>query len=83
MSRPAGERDVLVMTGVVIETHRGDFYTVDAQFGASKRRVLCKRTGRLNIHRIRVDVGDSVELEVSPYDLTRGRITRRGPPRGK
>ena len=39
--------------------------------------VLATMAGRMRRHRIRVLAGDRVTLEVSPYDLTRGRITFR------
>jgi translation initiation factor IF-1 len=70
--------DVITMTGVVVEQHRGDIYVVDCQLGALRRRVLAKRSGRLNVHKIRVIPGDIVEVEVSPYSLDRGRIVYRG-----
>ena len=34
-------------------------------------------SGRLRMHKIRISVGDDVKVEVSPYDLTKGRIIRR------
>jgi translation initiation factor IF-1 len=39
--------------------------------------VLATISGRMRQHNIKVLAGDAVELEFSPYDLTRGRITRR------
>jgi translation initiation factor IF-1 len=39
--------------------------------------VLATLNGRMRQHNIKVLTGDTVELEFSPYDLTRGRITRR------
>jgi translation initiation factor IF-1 len=39
--------------------------------------VLAVLTGRMRQNNIKVLLGDEVELEFSPYDLTRGRITRR------
>jgi translation initiation factor IF-1 len=38
---------------------------------------LASLNGRMRQHNIKVLAGDTVELEFSPYDLTRGRITRR------
>ena len=70
--------DAIEMTGVVVEHRRGDTYEVDAKVGAMRRRVLCKRSGRLVKNRIFVLPGDPVTVEVSPYDPTRGRITFRG-----
>jgi translation initiation factor IF-1 len=43
--------------------------------------VLCHVSGRMRRHRIRMLPGDIVTIEVSPYDLTKGRIVYRGPMR--
>ena len=42
-----------------------------------EKSVLASLNGRMRQHNIKVLAGDVVELEFSPYDLTRGRITRR------
>lgn len=39
--------------------------------------VLCHLSGRMRIHYVRILPGDRVKLEVTPYDLERGRITQR------
>jgi translation initiation factor IF-1 len=75
--RDATERDVLEMEGVVVEQSRGDFYRVECAIGSMRRTVLAKRSGRLNQHHIRIIPGDRVRVEVSPFDTTRARITRR------
>jgi translation initiation factor IF-1 len=78
MNEPASrDRDFLVFEGVVTKCSRGGFYTVEYVFNGHRGNVLAKRSGRLNVHRIRLTEGDRVRLEVSPYDPTRGRITRR------
>ena len=69
--------DFLIFEGIVTKCSRGGFYTVEYDFGGHRGTVLAKRSGRLNIHRIRLTEGDRVRVEVSPYDPTRGRITRR------
>jgi translation initiation factor IF-1 len=71
------DRDFLVLEGVVTKCGRGGFYTVEYLSGAHRGTVLAKRSGRLNMHHIRITEGDRVRLEISPYDTTRGRITRR------
>jgi translation initiation factor IF-1 len=75
--RAAAERDVLEFTGVVREVRRGA-YVVDVVAGSLRREVLCTLGGRLKLHHIRVLPGDDVTVEVSPYDLNRGRVTYRG-----
>jgi translation initiation factor IF-1 len=76
-SGAAGERDFLVLEGVVTKCSRGGFYTVEYLSGPHRGTVLAKRSGRLNVHHIRITEGDRVRLEISPYDTARGRITRR------
>jgi translation initiation factor IF-1 len=71
------DRDFLIFEGVVTKCSRGGFYTVEYVLDGHRGSVLAKRSGRLNVHRIRLTEGDRVRLEVSPYDPTRGRITRR------
>jgi len=39
--------------------------------------VLCHLSGKMRIHYVRILPGDKVKLEVTPYDLTKGRITYR------
>jgi translation initiation factor IF-1 len=68
--------DALSVTGRCVEMSRST-YRVACDFAGQERVVLAKLSGRLNHHHIRVVVGDEVTVEVSPYDLTRGRITRR------
>jgi translation initiation factor IF-1 len=74
--RPASERDCLEFQGLVREQRRSMF-VVDIVAGALRREVLCTLGGRLNMNRIRVLPGDTVTIEVSPYDMRRGRITHR------
>jgi translation initiation factor IF-1 len=70
--------EAITLVGTVVAESRGDLYEVEVQAGAARRRVLAKRSGRLVVHRIKIVAGDTVTVEVSPYDLTRGRITYRG-----
>ena len=39
--------------------------------------ILCHLAGKLRLHRIRLTPGDEVQVEITPYDLTKGRITYR------
>ena len=70
-----GKEDVIKMEGVIDEVLPNTMYRVKiTQF---ERPVLASLSGRMRQHNIKVLLGDMVELEFSPYDLTRGRITRR------
>lgn len=66
--------DQIVLEGVVEESLRGGFFRLRLDQG---HEVLAHISGKLRRHRIRVLPGDRVQVEVSPYDLSRGRITYR------
>jgi translation initiation factor IF-1 len=63
------------MTGEVIEALRGGMYRVALTGG--RHEVLAYTAGKMRKFRIRIVVGDEVRVELSPYDLTRGRIVYR------
>jgi len=60
--------------GTVVETLPDAMFRVELDNG---HRVLAHLSGRMRKNYIRVLLGDRVALELSPYDLTRGRITYR------
>ena len=60
--------------GTVTEAVRGDFFRVALDSGHS---VLAKPAGKLQVHHIRLAIGDRVKVEISPYDPERGRIIQR------
>jgi translation initiation factor IF-1 len=68
--------DAIECEGVVVE-HMRDFFAVDVVLAGATRRALCKMGGKLRSNRIRISVGDAVQVELSAYDLTRGRIVFR------
>jgi translation initiation factor IF-1 len=67
--------DVIKMEGVISEVLRNTQYRV--QLENFEKPVLASLSGRMRQNNIKVLAGDVVELEFSPYDLTRGRIVRR------
>ncbi len=67
------EFDPITLSGTVIGTNRGAA-TVELDNGSVVRGVIA---GRLMKNRIRVVTGDRVEIEMTPYDLTKGRIVYR------
>jgi translation initiation factor IF-1 len=69
------KEDVIRMEGVIAEVLPNTMYRVKIE--NFERPVLASLSGRMRQHNIKVLAGDIVELEFSPYDLTRGRITRR------
>ncbi len=68
------QKDEKPTTGVITETLPNLFFRVE--IGEEHRVVLCYLSGKMRLHRIKVLVGDKVELILSP-DGGRGRITRR------
>lgn len=51
--------------------------TFRVQVNNMQHQLLCYMGGRLKQHKIKIILGDNVKVEVSPYDLTKGRITYR------
>jgi translation initiation factor IF-1 len=68
------KEDVLQMDGVVQEVLPNTQFRVALANGAN---VLAYASGKVRKHRIRILAGDKVTLEISPYDLTKARITFR------
>lgn len=68
------KEELLKQTGVVKEAFSMQEYIVQLDNGILVR---AKISGKIRMNHIRILVGDRVELEVSPYDLKRGRITYR------
>ena len=62
-------------TGRVIETLPNTTFKVEIDNGAV---LLCYVAGKMRKYRIKILPGDFVKLEISPYDLTQGRIVYRG-----
>jgi translation initiation factor IF-1 len=68
------KEEVIELAGVVMEEVRGAFRV---KLDDMDHIVLCRLAGKMRKFRIRVVPGDHVTVEVSPYDMTRGRITYR------
>ena len=69
------KEDVIKMEGTIAEVLPNTTYRVSIE--NFEKPVLASLNGRMRMNNIKVLAGDTVELEFSPYDLTRGRITRR------
>jgi len=69
-----GKEDTFVLEGVVVEPLPSGTFRVELDKGHS---ILAHLSGKMRTHRIRVLPGDRVQVEISPYDLTRGRIRYR------
>ena len=68
------KEDVIEVEGKVIEKLPNALFQVELQNG---HKILAHISGKLRMHFIRILPGDKVTIEMSPYDLTKGRITWR------
>ena len=68
------KQDMLELEGVVVEALPNAIFQVELENG---HKVLAHNSGKLRMNYIRILPGDKVTVEVSPYDLTKGRITWR------
>ncbi|MBQ3042480.1 MAG: translation initiation factor IF-1 [Clostridia bacterium] len=66
--------DVIEVEGVVVEALRNAEFRVRL---TNNHEITAYVSGKLRIHSIRILPGDAVKLEMSPYDLTKGRIVWR------
>ncbi|MBE6144558.1 MAG: translation initiation factor IF-1 [Firmicutes bacterium] len=66
--------DVIEVEGKVVEVLPGSKFKVELE---NKHTVLAHVSGKIRMNYIRILPGDTVTVELSPYDLTRGRITYR------
>ena len=68
------KEDVIEVEGIVIETLPNTNFKVQLENG---HVILAHISGKLRMNYIKILPGDKVKIELSPYDLTRGRITWR------
>ena len=66
--------DVIEVEGVVTDSYPNAMFQVELPNG---HKVLANISGKMRMNYIRIYPGDKVTIELSPYDLTRGRITWR------
>lgn len=69
------KEELIELGGVVIDKQPNAYFKV--QVNDSDHVVLATISGRMRRNRIRILMGDRVDVELSPYDLTKGRITYR------
>lgn len=68
------KEDVIELEGTVVETLPNTTFKVELENG---HQILAHISGKLRINYIKILPGDKVKVELSPYDLNRGRITWR------
>ena len=69
--------DHIEMEGEVVDTLPNTMFRVKLENG---HVVIAHISGKMRKHYIRLNIGNRVKMEMSPYDLTKGRITYRIPP---
>jgi len=69
------KEEVIAVEGTVVETLPNAMFRVELDNG---HRVLAHISGKMRMHFIKILPGDKVSVELSPYDLSRGRIVYRG-----
>lgn len=67
--------DLIELTGVVEEVLPGSMFRVKVD--NMDKVLVCYTSGKLKQHKIKIILGDRVKIEVSAYDLTKGRVTYR------
>ena len=68
------KEDVIEVEGIVVESLPNTTFKVELENG---HQILAHISGKLRMNYIKILPGDKVKVELSPYDLTRGRITWR------
>jgi translation initiation factor IF-1 len=68
------KEEPIILEGTVVETLANTKFRIEIESG---HQILAHISGKMRRHFIRIIPGDKVTVEVSPYDLTRGRITYR------
>lgn len=68
------KQDAIKVSGTVIEDLSNSMFRVELDNG---HVILCHISGKMRMNNIRIMVGDKVDVEMSPYDLTKGRICFR------
>jgi translation initiation factor IF-1 len=69
------KEDMIEMTGMVNDVLPGNMFKVQVE--NTEHVLVCYLGGKLKQHKIRVIQGDKVKIEVSPYDLNKGRVIYR------
>jgi translation initiation factor IF-1 len=71
---PMAKEEAIQVQGKVIETLPNAMFKVELE---NKHQILAHISGKMRMHFIKILPGDTVTVELSPYDLSRGRITYR------
>ena len=70
----ANNKDIIEVKGVIEELLPATTFKVKLESG---QMIIAHLSGKIRMNKIRMSIGDSVKVEMTPYDLTKGRITYR------
>lgn len=68
------KQNVIEQDGIVVDVLPNTMFRVELESGLI---LLCNISGKMRMNNIRIILGDKVKVEISPYDLTKGRISYR------
>lgn len=68
------KQGLISVEGTIVESLPNSLFRVELENGYT---ILCNISGKIRINNIRMYVGDRVKVEMSPYDLSKGRISYR------
>ncbi len=71
-------KDAIELEGSVVAALPNAMFRVEVDMGGEKAIILATISGKMRKYYIRILPGDTVTVEISPYDVSRGRITYRG-----
>jgi len=72
--RKMSKKDIIELSGTIIDVLPNQQFKVETELNQT---IICYTAGKMRQNRIRLVQGDAVQIEMTPYDLTRGRITYR------
>ena len=73
----AKDADIIEVEATVLQSLPNAMFRLEIQMGEKKHQIIGHISGKMRRHYIRITPGDKVMVQLSPYDLTKGRITYR------
>ena len=71
------KEETFLLKGIVTKINPNDKFTVKTEFNGKPHEITATLSGNIRKFRIRIAVGDSVTVCITPYDIKQGRITFR------
>jgi len=68
------KQDIIELKGTIVELLPAATFKVELESGQS---IIAHLSGKMRLNKIRLSIGDKVKVEMTPYDLTKGRINYR------